>query len=823
LPDPRPSVVHWHSLLNGFLCLVAATVVKLVAGAVGLGSHLVPQVLVGLLVTTAWLLTARFLLPGIRGQRLWTASLPIMLLLGLLAGGVGRVLCVLWAVAFLTGRRYTCWRLVSDRRRAVGFGLGAIALVLAALCWGFWKSGAGESLAAVRGLGTWSLVSLLLFWAWSMFHLAMGMRLHFLRLRPKLAVSAVLIGVVPLLLVVGLGLMILYTGLGGARASRAEAILDGWRRLASQGAELAPALFDTTFTWPDPAGGAPAWAPDLASAFGRALADRAAGVSEDEDDQEDEGAAADDSAAAVGQDGEHTVSAAGSAVQVSVPVTTAPAGQWTVPADSTGWFLAGGNIWLVRWQGLDTPEPQARAWQLGRKPLTELSRLLRAGVVISGSVGRTSQGDLVIGRQDFVIGPQDGLEQREAPAAGRRLTGVEASYRDPATTGGWFPEGFFFGGTFLSLGELRDGRLREHGAFLRLRVGPADLKADFIEGESNLNVAIVVGLCVVAFLFLILEGFAIFFGVRISEGIVTGVHALHRGTRAVAAGDLDTVIAIPNEDEFGDLARSFNEMTLAVKYGREIALANERLTLELTTARGIQMRLLPGAQPQVPGFEVTGASVPSREIGGDYYDFLVQGDDAIGIAIGDVSGKGMPAALLMSNLQASLHGQVLHRGTVASVVQRVNDLMVRSTDPHMFATFFYGVLETVTGRFTCTNAGHNPPLVLRRDGSLERLTTGGLLLGMVGDMIYQQDTVELAPGEVIVMYTDGITEAVLPGADEEDPEAMFGEERLCEVIRRSSHLPASGIQDAILAAVADHTRGVAQSDDITLVVIRRQD
>ena len=106
---------------------------------------------------------------------------------------------------------------------------------------------------------------------------------------------------------------------------------------------------------------------------------------------------------------------------------------------------------------------------------------------------------------------------------------------------------------------------------------------------------------------------------------------------------------------------------------------------------------------------------------------------------------------------------------------------------------------------------------------LERLTTGGLLLGMMGDMVYQQATIDLAPGEVIVMYTDGITEAVGPGVEEDDPEAMFGEELLCKVILDSRHLPASGIQDAILAAVADHTRGVAQSDDITLVVLRRQD
>jgi sigma-B regulation protein RsbU (phosphoserine phosphatase) len=324
-----------------------------------------------------------------------------------------------------------------------------------------------------------------------------------------------------------------------------------------------------------------------------------------------------------------------------------------------------------------------------------------------------------------------------------------------------------------------------------------------------------------ALLFLVLEIFALFFGVRISEGIVGAVHQLHRGTRSVAAGDLDTVIDIPNEDEFGDLAASFNEMTLAVKHGREIALANDRLKRELETARAIQVRLLPSAEPVVAGFEVAGASIPSREIGGDYFDFLAMPDDTIGIAIGDVSGKGMPAALLMSNLQASLHGQVLHPGSVSGVVERVNDLMVKSTDPHMFATFFYGLLDARSARFTCTNAGHNPPILLRADGSVEELTTGGLLLGMLGLQVYKQETVQLEPGEIIVLYTDGITEAVGPSAEEDDYEAMFGEDALLEVLHRNRHLPAGGIKDAILAAVSDHTLGVAQSDDITLVVIRR--
>ncbi len=244
-----------------------------------------------------------------------------------------------------------------------------------------------------------------------------------------------------------------------------------------------------------------------------------------------------------------------------------------------------------------------------------------------------------------------------------------------------------------------------------------------------------------------------------------------------------------------------------MKKGRDDALARERLTRELQTAREIQERLLPHDEPRLSGFEITGASIPSREIGGDYFDFLLQPDDRIGIAIGDVSGKGMPAALLMSNLQASLHGQVIHPSSVAEVVARVNDLLVASTDPHMFATFFYGLLDTRSGVFTTTNAGHNPPLLLRADGTTALLGEGGLLLGMLPDQDYRQQETVIGPGDVVVLYTDGITEAAGPSAEPDDPEAMFGEEALLDVVRRHAHLPAVGIKEAILAAVAAHTAG----------------
>ena len=733
----------------------------------------VVQGLIGALSLAAWILAIRFILADTWGRWFWLVVLVGAAALAAFIPGNGG----LWAatpisIFVLTFRQFRPWRHVADRRRALGFGLGILATALLIFIFprfGNLAEPSGFGLLLKR-LGGWSQLSLGCFWFWSLFHLAIRMRLHFMRLRPKLGVTAILIGFVPLLLMVVLGLMVLYTGLGGARAARTTGSLENWRRLTETGVDFGGALFDTTFVWPGQASAvtkgtsitAPGWVPGLAEKMRGLQAD------------------------------------------------SERLGHASSLSDTTGWFLAGGRVWLMRWRHLDTGQPTVQAWHLGERPLKSLSGLLKVGIDISATnASWSSDGELIIAGVDESV---DSIG----------FQGLEVSYRDVSQDKEYWNRIFFFGGTLLEVNRYDGQDLDSGNLFINLRVGWPDLKTEFLEGDSNLNIAVVVALALLAFLFLVLEVFALFFGVRISEGIVSAVHSLHRGTRSVAAGDLDTVITIPNEDEFGDLAASFNEMTMAVKHGREIALANDRLKQELETARAIQVRLLPISEPVVTGFEVVGASIPSREIGGDYFDFLVQGEDQIGIAIGDVSGKGMPAALLMSNLQASLHGQVLHPGSVSGVVQRVNDLLVKSTDPHMFATFFYGLLNAKTGSFTCTNAGHNPPILLRNDDRMEELTTGGLLLGMMGDQVYQQDTVELAPGEIIVLYTDGITEAVGPAADEDDYDAMFGEEALYEVVRRNRHLPAAAIKDAILDAVSAHTSGVAQSDDITLVVIRRQ-
>lgn len=723
----------------------------------GFGSSLVRN-LCSLLVTASWLLCVRFLL--LRTWWPWAALgfLALGMVLTQVWGTGGLVLGIILSVTVLMTRTLATWRLVSARRRAIGFGLGLVALFILFASTGVWSTDTGEDtvLTLLDKLGVWSLASLIAFWLLSLFHLAVRMRLHFLRLRPKLTISAFLIGFVPLMLVVVLGSLIFYLGLGGSRALRTTEILESWREMAAGGNDMAGAPFDSTFCWPDPCPG----------------------------------------------------NVAPPQVLVEPPPTLAELAPM-VPSgrDTTAWFLTGGDIWLMRWQG-PRDDRRVRAWLLGQKPLTYLSDMVKAGIQVTRVGADANEGGV-----RFSSG--EGAEFHA-------FSGRRAMYRDVGPEDNFWATWRYFGGGLLPINHISRGVLDGSSLVLNLRVSWEDLRGEYLSGDNNLNVVALAVLSVLAFLFLTIEVFAFFFGVRITEGFVQAVHCLHRGTRALARGELDTTIDIPNEDEFGDLAASFNEMTVAIRQGREDALAKERLTRELETAREIQERLLPSREPRLQGFEITGASIPSREIGGDYFDFLIRDNDHIGVAIGDVSGKGMPAALLMSNLQASLHGQVIHPSSVAEVVGLVNNLIVASTDPHMFATFFYGLLDTRQGNFTCTNAGHNPPLLLRSDGTLETIQTGGLLLGMLSDQEYKQETVTLGPGDVVVLYTDGITEAVGPTAEEEDIEAMFGEEALEEVVRRHAHLPAAGIKEAILDAVARHTEGHEQSDDITLVVIRRQ-
>ena len=238
---------------------------------------------------------------------------------------------------------------------------------------------------------------------------------------------------------------------------------------------------------------------------------------------------------------------------------------------------------------------------------------------------------------------------------------------------------------------------------------------------------------------------------------------------------------------------------------------------ELRQAGDIQRGLLPSRPPVVPGVDLAGYNVPCRTVGGDYYDFLPYADGRVAIIVADVAGKGMPAALLMSSLQARVQVLVEDAPDLASMVTRLNRVITSTCPSNRFITFFMAVLEPSTGEMVYCNAGHNPPLLVRTNGQVETLEGGGMILGILPKAQYSEQRTQLNTGDVLVLFSDGVTEGVKAGTDEE-----FGEDRLAEAIQRSARLPANEIIESINREVAEWAAGNAPADDVTLVVVRRK-
>ena len=244
----------------------------------------------------------------------------------------------------------------------------------------------------------------------------------------------------------------------------------------------------------------------------------------------------------------------------------------------------------------------------------------------------------------------------------------------------------------------------------------------------------------------------------------------------------------------------------------EIAL--KLMKEEMRLAYNIQMNLLP-KNPTVEGYDIAGKSIPAKTVGGDYFDFMETGPNCLCICLGDVSGKGMPAALLMSNLQATLRGQAMQDCIPDNCINNSNLLLYRSTTTDKFATLFYGMLNTEEHQLCYCNAGHNWPFLFKANGEILRLEVGGPVLGIIEDFAYSGDSVKLDPGDLLVIFSDGITEAI------DEKETMFDEENLKEVIRNNMANNSVEIIDNIIKSVEDHAGSTSQMDDMTLVVLRR--
>ena len=259
--------------------------------------------------------------------------------------------------------------------------------------------------------------------------------------------------------------------------------------------------------------------------------------------------------------------------------------------------------------------------------------------------------------------------------------------------------------------------------------------------------------------------------------------------------------------------REARRLAAEEKRAREAArLHLQEQEREIAEARAIQEKLMPREIPQLPGYAIAGAWQSAGMVGGDYFDVLALDAETLGMCIGDVAGKGMPAALLMSNLQAAVRGLSSPSLAPHLLCGRLNSLVYRNTASDRFITFFYAQLEGATRCFTYVNAGHNAPFVLHRDGRHERLQAGGCVLGVFAERAYELGTVQLLAGDRVVLFTDGVTEAC-NSAEEE-----FGEARLLRVLEEHHGASPDELQGRILSKVAEFSGGHWR-DDATLLVL----
>ena len=333
--------------------------------------------------------------------------------------------------------------------------------------------------------------------------------------------------------------------------------------------------------------------------------------------------------------------------------------------------------------------------------------------------------------------------------------------------------------------------------------------------ENLLGVLPFIILISTALLFVLVQTVMLVLVARTGRTIAQSVGDLRVGTEHLRRGDLHYRIPIHGVDELATLGEAFNGMAEGLEEAQRIALENERLESELELARQIQLQLLPAEPPVLRGFQVAGFSSPARQVGGDYFDFLRLAGDQLFFVLADVSGKGAAAAILMSGVRAALHSMPLERDELPAIASRLNEFVHRSTRISEFVTLFMGILDRATGEVRYVNAGQDPPYLIHADGSFERLIGGGLVLGAFPHAGYEQASLSLEPGDLFVLYTDGLTEAFDAAG------GMFGTERLEGVLPRLTDCTSQEAIGRILDALRRFTGETEAADDITLVAIRK--
>ena len=345
----------------------------------------------------------------------------------------------------------------------------------------------------------------------------------------------------------------------------------------------------------------------------------------------------------------------------------------------------------------------------------------------------------------------------------------------------------------------------------------ATVSADMLLSGIPL-VYIVISLCSVLVCF---ELVSFMIGLLVSRRITTAVRGLYEGTEAIRSGRTDFRVEERTRDQLGELSRSFNTMSQSIEMLMNEEREKERIETELSMAREVQARFIPSVPPRQGPLELAGAWIPARTVSGDYYDFIEHRNPMLDIVVGDISGKGISAALMMAGLQASLRSQALDPALEGSpdrlsrLMSRLNVYLCHSTAPERFATLFICTFHMETSRLHYCCAGHNPPLLLRNGSDeIALLERGGYPIGLFPEAEFEEGSVRVDPGDLFAVYTDGITDALNTKDDD------FGEARLHQVICQNRDRPSEDILERILASVRDFSLGAEQFDDQTAVIGR---
>jgi sigma-B regulation protein RsbU (phosphoserine phosphatase) len=353
----------------------------------------------------------------------------------------------------------------------------------------------------------------------------------------------------------------------------------------------------------------------------------------------------------------------------------------------------------------------------------------------------------------------------------------------------------------------------------------------------------------VAVCFLILELLALLSAAWMTRAVTGTVHRLYQATEFIKRGDFSHRVRVRSHDQLGELAGAFNEMSADIETLLEERVEREKLEREIEIAAEVQAQLFPREVPRLAGAEIAGECRAARGVAGDYYDYIELQPGLIAFALADVSGKGISAALVMSNLQASLRAQtailaerlklsarVAVKGAAAGddqgfempcgvagldtdcavedMAASINDQLCRSTDSNRFATVFLALYDDSTRRLRYTNAGHNAPFLVRAGGGVERLDVGGTVLGAFDWARYEEAAVALEPGDLLLVFSDGITEALDQAGEE------YGDEQLAEFARSSRHLSTVDLRAAVFDEIDAWTGGRERYDDQTVVVLK---